>query len=109
MLGGGGIPARATTIDRLGAQFVVPRLVAVDLAQSVLGAMLRQPRRSIEMPDVDCVPRHVSRRVRGGDPSSSFRFGSVLGNRLTEKLILVLRGTPATVDEEPHPRASGIR
>ena len=96
-------------IDRLGTQFVVPRFVAVDLAQSVLGAMLRQPRRSIEMPDVDRVPRHVSRRVRGGDPSGSFLFGSVLGNRLTEQLILVLRGTPATVDEELDPVVSGIR
>jgi hypothetical protein len=51
----------------------------------------------------------VSRRVRGGDPSGSFLFGSVLGNRLTKKLILVLRGTPATVDEELDPVVSGIR
>jgi len=50
----------------------------------------------------------VSRRVRGGDPSGSFLFGSVLGNRLTEKLILVLRGSPATVDEELDPVVRGI-
>jgi hypothetical protein len=61
------------------------------------------------MPDVDRVPRHVRRRVRGGDPSGSFLFGSVLGNRLTEQLILVRRGTPATVDEELDPVVSGIR
>ena len=60
------------------------------------------------MPDVDRVPRHVSRRAVV-TPSGSFLFGSVLGNRLTKKLILVLRGTPATIDEELDPVVSGIR
>ena len=35
-------------------------------------------------------------------------FGSVLGNRLAKKLILVLRGTPATIDEELDPVVRGI-
>ena len=61
-------------IDGFGAQFVVPGLVAVDLAQPVLGAVLGQPRRGIGVPDVDRVPRHVSRRVGGGHPSGGFLF-----------------------------------
>ena len=36
--------------DGIRAQFVVPRLVAVDLAQPVRGAVLRQPRRGIRSP-----------------------------------------------------------
>jgi hypothetical protein len=69
-----GVHGRATEIDGFGAQFVVPGFVAVDLAQPVLGAALGQPRRGIEGPNVNRVPRHVSRRVGGGDPSGSFRF-----------------------------------
>src|SRR5688572_5115669 len=70
--------------------------------------MLGQPRRGIEGPNVDCVPRHVGRCLRRGHPSGGFLFGSVLGNRLTKKPILVLRGTPATVDEELDPVIRGI-
>jgi hypothetical protein len=95
-------------IDGYGAQFVVPGFVAVDLAQPVLGAVLGQPRRGIEVPNVDRVPRHVSRRLGGGHPPGGFLFGSVVGNRLTKKLILVLRGTPATIDEELDPIVRGI-
>jgi hypothetical protein len=71
--------------------------------------VLGQPRRGIEGPNVDRVPRHVSRRLRGGDPPGGFLFGSVLGNRLTKKLILVLRGTPAAIDVELDPVGRGIR
>jgi hypothetical protein len=95
-------------IDGFRAQFVVPGFVAVDLAQPVLGAMLGQPRRGIGGPDVDRVPRHVRGRLRGGHPPGGFLFGSVLGHRLTQKLILVLRGTPATIDEELNPFVRGI-
>jgi hypothetical protein len=95
-------------IDGFGAQFVVPGFVAVDLAQPVLGAVLGQPRSGIEVPNVDRVPRHVSRRLGGGHPPGGFLFKSVLGNRLTKKLILVLRGTPATIDEELDPIVRGI-
>ena len=95
-------------IDGFGAQFVVPGFVAVDLAQPVLGAVFGQPRRGSGGPNVDRVPRHVSRRLRGGHPPGGFLFGSVLGNRLTKKLILVLRGTPATIDEELDPVVRGI-
>jgi hypothetical protein len=94
-------------IDGLGAPFVVPGFVAVDLAQPVLGAVLRQPCRGIGGTNVDRVPRHVSRRLRGGHPPGGFLFGSVLGHRLTKKLILVLRGTPATIDEELDPVVRG--
>ena len=94
-------------IAGFGAQFVVPGFVAVDLAQPVLGAVLGQPRRGIGGPDVDRVPRHVSRPVGGGHPSGGFRFGAVLRNRLTKKLILVLRGTPAAIDVELDPVACG--
>ena len=59
--------------DGFGTQFVVPGFVAVDLAQPVPGAVRRQPRRGSGGPDVDRVPRHVSRRVGGGHPSGSFR------------------------------------
>jgi hypothetical protein len=85
-------------IDGFGAQFVVPGLVAVDLAQSVLGAVFRQPRRGIGVPDVDRVSGHVRRRGRGGDPSGSFLLRAVLGDRLAKKLILVLGGAPSAVD-----------
>ena len=90
-------------IDGFEAQFVVPGFVAVDLAEPVLGAVLGQPRRGIGGPNVDRVPRHVRRRLRGGHPSGGLRFRSVLGNRLTKKLILVLRGTPAAFDEKLDP------
>ena len=62
-----------------------------------------------EGPDVDRVPGHVRGRVRGGHPSGSFLFGAVLGDRLTKKLTLVLRGTPAAIDEELEPVVRGIR
>jgi hypothetical protein len=39
----------------------------------------------------------------------SFLCGSVLGNRLTQQLILILRGTPATIDEELDSVVRGIR
>jgi hypothetical protein len=95
-------------IAGFGAQFVVPGLVVVDLTQPVVGAVFGQPRRGVEVPDVDCVTRHVRRGVRCGHPSGSFLFGSVLGNRLTKKPILVLRGTPATLDEELDSVVRGI-
>jgi hypothetical protein len=94
-------------IDRFRAQFVVPGFVAVDLTEPVLGAVPGQPRRGIG-PNVDRVPRDVSRRLRGGHPPGGFLFGSVLGNRLPKKLILVLRGTPATIDVELDPVVRGI-
>ena len=56
---------------------------------------------STASPDVDRVPRHVKRRVRGGHPSGGFLFGSVLGNCPAKKLILLLRGTPATTVRRP--------
>jgi hypothetical protein len=95
-------------IDGFRAQFVVPGFVAVDLAEPVLGAVPGQPRRGIGRPNVDRVPRHVRGRLRGGHPPGGFLFGSVLGNRLTKKLILVLRGAPATIDEELDPVVRGI-
>ena len=96
-------------VDRFRAQLVVPGFVAVDLAQPVRGAMPGQPRRGIGGPDVDRVPRDVSRRLRGGHPPGRFLFGSVLGNRLTKKLFLVLGGTPAAIEVELDPVARGIR
>jgi len=95
-------------IGGFGAQFVVPGFVAVDLAQPVLAAVLGEPRRGVERPNVDRVPRHVSRRLRGGHPPGGFLLGSVLGNRLTKKLILVPRGSPATIDEELDSGVRGI-
>src|SRR3954471_1965148 len=71
---GVGVHGWTTAINGFGAQFVVPGFVAVDLAQPVLGAVLGQPGRGIERPDVDCVARHVGRRVGGGHPSGSFLF-----------------------------------
>ena len=71
-------------IDGFGAQFVVPGLVAVDLAQPVPGAVLGQPRGGIGAPDVDRVPRHVSRRAGGGHPAGGFLFRAVLQDRLPE-------------------------
>jgi hypothetical protein len=95
-------------LDGFGAQFVVPGLVAVDLAQPVPGSVLGQPRR-IEAAHVDRVPRHVSGRVGGGHPSGSFLFRAVLRDRLTEELFLVLRGTPTAIDDELEPVVRGSR
>ena len=103
-----GVHGRAAAIDGFGAQFVVPGLVAVGLAQPVLGAVHGQPRRGLGGSDVDRVPRHVSRRLRGGHPPGGLPLGSVLGNRLTKKLILVLRGTPAAIDDELDPVVRGV-
>lgn len=95
-------------IAGFGAQFVVPGFVAVDLAQPVLGAVLGQPCRGIGVPDVDRVPRHVRRRLRGGHPPGGFLFGAILGDGLAKQLILVLRGTPAAIDAELDPVVRGI-
>ena len=103
-----GVHGRATVIDGFGTQFVVPGFVAVDPAQPVLGAVLGQPRRGMEVPNVDRVARHVSRRLRGGHPPGGFLFGSVLGDGLAKQVILVLRGTPATIHEELDPVVRGI-
>ena len=65
--------------------------------------MLRQPRRRIVGPEVDRVPRHVSRRVRGGHPAGGFLLRAVLQDRLVAQLLLVRRGTPAAVDDELDP------
>jgi hypothetical protein len=64
------------------------------------------PDRLLAWPEV---PRHVSGRVRCGDPSGSFLFRAVLRDRLAKKLILVLRGAPAAVDVELDAVVSGIR
>src|SRR5215210_2051196 len=72
-----GVHGRATVIAGFGAQFVVPGFVAVGLAQPVFGAVLKQPCRGTGGPNVDRVPRHVSRRVGGGHPSGSFLFRAV--------------------------------
>jgi hypothetical protein len=96
-------------IDGCGSQFEVPGLIKVDLAQSVLGAVCGQPSRGLDGPDVDRVPGHMRRCVGCGNPSGSFLFRAVLGNRLTKKLILVPRGTPAAGDEERDVVISGIR
>src|SRR3954454_15135113 len=84
ILRGVGVHGRATAIDGFGAQLVVPGFVAVDLAQPVLGAVLGQPRRGIGGPNVDRVPRHMSRRVGGGHPSGGFLSRAVPRDRLTE-------------------------
>jgi hypothetical protein len=94
--------------DGLWAQFVVPGLVAVDPAQPVRGAVLGQPRHSTGGPDVDRVSRHVGRLGGGGHPAGSFRLRAVLGDGLLEQMRLVLRGPPATVDDELDPVARGI-
>jgi hypothetical protein len=60
------------------------------------------------VPDVDRVSGHVRRRVRSGDPSSSFLFRAVLGDRLAKKLILIPGGAPSAVDGEVDAVVSGI-
>jgi hypothetical protein len=55
------------------------------------------------VPEVDRVPRFVSRGARGGDPSGCFLFRAVLRDGRTEQLFLVLPETPATVDVELDP------
>src|SRR5438094_933539 len=103
-----GVHARATVIDGSGAQFVVPGFVAVDLAKPVLGAVLGQPSRGIEGPDVDRVPRFVSGCAWGCHPLGSFLCRPVLRDCLTEQLFLVFPGTPAAGDEHLDLVAGGI-
>ncbi len=86
-------------LDRRGAQFVVPGLVAIDLAQSVCGAVCGQPRRSIGT-EVDRIAGHVRRSVRGGDPSGGPLRRAVLRYRCAKQPVLVFPRTPATVDVE---------
>jgi hypothetical protein len=50
----------------------------------------------------------VRRRVRCGHPSGSFLFRAILGDGLAKQLILVLRGTPSTIDVELDPVVLGI-
>jgi hypothetical protein len=95
-------------IAGFGAQFVMPGFVAVDLAQPVLGAVLGQPRRGIGVPDVDRVPRHVGRRLSCRHPPGGLRFRAILRDGLAKQLILILGGTPATIDEELDPVVRGI-
>ena len=95
-------------IDRLGAKFVVPGLVPVDLAQPVLGAVFGQPRRGIDVPDIDRIPGHVGRRVRRGDPSGGLRLGPVLEDRLAKEPLLVLGGAPPAVDVDLDAVVGGI-
>ena len=62
------------SIDGSGAQLVVPRFVAVDLAEPVPGAVPGQPRRGVGPPDVDCVSRLV-----GGSAGHRHPSGGCLG------------------------------
>src|SRR5262245_65728185 len=48
-----GVHARAPMVDGFEPQLVVPRLVAVDLAEPVGSAVLGEPRCGIGAPDVD--------------------------------------------------------
>src|SRR4051794_6726159 len=48
-------------------------------------------------------------RRRGGHPSFGLLLGSVPGDRLAQKLVLVLRGTPAAVDVERDSVVRGVR
>src|SRR4051794_23471908 len=79
-----GVHGRATLIAGFGAQFVVPGFVSIDLAQPVLGALFGQPRRGVEVTNVDRLPGYVCGRVGGGHPSGSLLLRAVLGDRLLE-------------------------
>src|SRR3954451_11378354 len=92
-----GVHGRATVTDGLGAPFVVPGFVAVDLAQPVRSALCGQPPRGIGGPYVARVARYVSRRGAVGPPWARFGFGAVLRDRLAAELVLVSGGAPAAV------------
>src|SRR4051794_2706508 len=79
-----GVHGRSAVIDGVGAALEVPRLVGVDLAEPVTGAVLGQPCGGTRGPDVDCVPRHVRRRLGTGHPAGCGVFRAVLRNRLTQ-------------------------
>ena len=51
----------------------------------------------------------MGRRLGGGHPPRGFLHGSVFRNRVAKKLVLVLRGPPAAVDEELDAVVRGIR
>ena len=99
---------RATVIDGVGAQLVVPGFVVVDLAQPVPGAVFGQPRGGIGGPDVDRVPDTCAdvsgvathRAASCSEPYfETPRGGAVPGTR----------GTPAAVDVELDAVVGGIR
>ena len=104
-----GVHARATVVDGRAAPFVVPGLVAVDLAQAVPGPVLGQPRRGRDRSQVHGISRDVRRCLRGGDPPSRFLDGPVRRDRLAKEPILVRGGAPATLDDEFDLVIRGIR
>jgi len=69
---------RATVFDSIGTQFVMPRLIAVDLTQPVRGTVLRQPCGGIVRADVDRLTRHMSRGLRVGHPSRGLFLRAIL-------------------------------
>src|SRR5262245_1828177 len=98
-----GIHRRATVIDGFAAQFVVPGLVPVDPAEPVFSAVSGQPRCGARGPVVDRVTGHMRRRTQRGYPSGSAFLRTVLRDRVTKELLLILPGAPATVHNELDP------
>jgi len=73
-----GVHGRTAVIDGFGAQFVVPGFAAVDGARPVLGAVLRQPRRGIEVPndeELDPVVRGIRCSLAQGTEQSWIKVG----------------------------------
>jgi two-component system, OmpR family, response regulator VanR len=103
-----GVHGWATTVDGVGAQLVVPGLIGVDLAQTVLGSVLGQPRHGVPLPNVDRVALHVRGRVWRRHPSGGLLGRAILGDGLAEQLILVLGGTPTAGDGELDPVVGGV-
>lgn len=95
-----GVHRRATMINSRRTQFIVPRFIAVDLAQPVRGAVFGQPHSCSGGADVDGVSGHVSRRLGRCDPSLGRSFRAVLLDRLLQQLVLIFGGTPAAVDQD---------
>jgi len=81
----------------------VPGLVAIDLAQAVMGTVLGEPRPSTSGTDVDGIAGHVRGPVRSGHPPGRNLARTMSRDRLIEEAGLVLPRSPPTGDEELDP------
>ena len=92
-------------IDGSGAQLVVPRFVAIDLAEPVRGAVPDSHVVASDRPMSTAVPDSWG-TCRAPPPTGRPSGRAVVRHGLTEQLLLVRAGPPAAVDEERDPAPS---
>ena len=76
-------------------EFVVPRLVRIDLTEAEPGRVALHPQSPIEGTDIDRVARDVSRILRLRHPLRCFLSASISGDRSREQPTLVRGAAPS--------------